>query len=75
MASTIPATMKALIIKEVGPHVSWCHGGHGLSVIFQVGPNGRAVVKDHPVPEIADDEILIKAVAVALNPTDWKRKY
>ena len=26
-----------------------------------------------PVPEINDDEVLVKVVAVALNPTDWKR--
>ena len=30
-------------------------------------------VKDHPVPPVGDDDVLIKTVAVAQNPTDWKR--
>lgn len=30
------------------------------------------VVKDVPLPELSDDEILIKSVAFAANPTDWK---
>ena len=29
-------------------------------------------VLDHPVPEIGDDDILVKTVAVAQNPTDYK---
>ncbi|RDX46877.1 GroES-like protein [Lentinus brumalis] len=32
----------------------------------------RVEVKDHPVPSIADDEILVKTVAVSQNPTDFK---
>ena len=28
---------------------------------------------DVPVPEIDEDEILVKTTAVAQNPTDWKR--
>lgn len=32
-----------------------------------------AKVQDIPVPEIKDDEVLVKVVAVAQNPTDWKR--
>ena len=32
-----------------------------------------AKVVEVPVPEIADDEVLVKVVAVAQNPTDWKR--
>ncbi|TBU65354.1 GroES-like protein [Dichomitus squalens] len=32
----------------------------------------KAVVKDHPVPPVGDDDVLIKTVAVAQNPTDWK---
>ncbi|KAI0797122.1 GroES-like protein [Abortiporus biennis] len=31
-----------------------------------------AIVEEIPVPEIADDEVLIRTSAVALNPTDWK---
>lgn len=30
-------------------------------------------VEEIPVPEIDEDEVLIKNVAIALNPTDWKR--
>lgn len=33
----------------------------------------RAVVKDHPVPAVGNDDILIKTTSVAQNPTDWKR--
>ena len=31
-----------------------------------------AKVVEVPVPEIADNEVLVKVVAVAQNPTDWK---
>ena len=33
---------------------------------------GVAKVVDRPVPKLRDDYILIKVVAIALNPTDWK---
>ncbi|RPD66610.1 GroES-like protein [Lentinus tigrinus ALCF2SS1-7] len=33
---------------------------------------GSIAVKDHPVPEVGPKDILVKTVAVALNPTDWK---
>jgi len=32
----------------------------------------RVQVKEHPVPTVGDDDILVKTVAVAQNPTDWK---
>ncbi|EIW60398.1 GroES-like protein [Trametes versicolor FP-101664 SS1] len=32
----------------------------------------RAVVKDHPVPAVGNDDILLKTTSVAQNPTDWK---
>lgn len=32
---------------------------------------GKAVFKEIPVPTLKDDYILVKVVAVALNPTDW----
>ncbi|KAI0723769.1 GroES-like protein [Cerioporus squamosus] len=32
---------------------------------------GRVAVKDHPVPKVGDDDILVKTAAVSLNPTDW----
>ena len=34
-----------------------------------------AKVQEVPVPEIDEWEILVKVVAVAQNPTDWKCKY
>ncbi|KAI0723729.1 GroES-like protein [Cerioporus squamosus] len=34
--------------------------------------SNRVSVKEHPVPSIADDEVLVKTVAISLNPTDWK---
>ncbi|KAI0924688.1 hypothetical protein AcW2_005498 [Taiwanofungus camphoratus] len=34
---------------------------------------GKTVaVQDHPVPAVGDDDILVKTVALAQNPTDWK---
>ncbi|GHJ90106.1 hypothetical protein NliqN6_6508 [Naganishia liquefaciens] len=32
----------------------------------------KADVKDHPVPELQDNDILVKVAYVAQNPTDWK---
>ncbi|KAI8982823.1 GroES-like protein [Trametes punicea] len=32
----------------------------------------RVAVKDHPVPPVGDNDVLIKTVSVAQNPTDWK---
>jgi len=32
---------------------------------------GKAVLKAIPVPDVEDDYILVRTVAVALNPTDW----
>lgn len=29
------------------------------------------LAKHHPVPKLRPDYILVKVVAVALNPTDW----
>ncbi|TFK91792.1 GroES-like protein [Polyporus arcularius HHB13444] len=34
--------------------------------------NGQVAVREHPVPSIADDEILVKTVAISQNPTDFK---
>ncbi|KAL1947838.1 hypothetical protein VTO73DRAFT_13562 [Trametes versicolor] len=50
MPSTIPQTMKALLIEE----------GH------------KVALKDHAVPLVGDDDVLIKTVSLAQNPTDWK---
>lgn len=32
---------------------------------------GRAVLQSVPIPNVGDDYILVRTVAVALNPTDW----
>ena len=37
-----------------------------------VQAKGSAVVKDVPVPAIDDDDILVKVVCAAQNPTDWQ---
>lgn len=40
---------------------------------LQIKGTGRAeLVSDVPFPKLRDDYILVKTVAVALNPTDWK---
>ncbi|KAI0647512.1 GroES-like protein [Trametes meyenii] len=49
-ATSIPQTMKALIVEE----------------------GQRVAVKDHPIPPVGDDDVLIRTVSVAQNPTDWK---
>jgi NADPH:quinone reductase-like Zn-dependent oxidoreductase len=33
---------------------------------------GKAILTSIPVPKLRDDYILVKTVAVALNPTDWQ---
>ena len=32
---------------------------------------GHAVLQPLPIPKLRDDYILVKTIAVALNPTDW----
>lgn len=32
---------------------------------------GNAILEPIPIPKLQDDYILVKTVAVALNPTDW----
>ena len=32
---------------------------------------GTAVLKSIPIPKLRDDYILVRTVAIALNPTDW----
>lgn len=36
------------------------------------GPKDAKVVEDCSLPKLRSDYILVKTVAVALNPTDWK---
>lgn len=33
---------------------------------------GKAILTSIPVPKLRDDYILVKTVAVAINPTDWQ---
>lgn len=37
--------------------------------------NKAVLVSSRPVPKLRDDCVLVKVVAVALNPTDWKHVY
>ncbi|RDX46878.1 GroES-like protein [Lentinus brumalis] len=34
--------------------------------------SGQVSVKEHPVPTIADNEILVKNIAISQNPAEWK---
>lgn len=36
--------------------------------------NKTAKVEEVPVPTVDDAEVLVQTIAVAQNPTDWKRK-
>lgn len=40
--------------------------------IVSFGNGDARVVTDRPLPKLRDEYILVKTVAVALNPTDWK---
>lgn len=40
--------------------------------IVVVEPTKAALVSDRAIPSLRDEYILVKTVAVALNPTDWK---
>ncbi|KAB8205981.1 Alcohol dehydrogenase GroES-like domain protein [Aspergillus parasiticus SU-1] len=40
--------------------------------IVVTSPQQESLVTDRPIPALRDDYILVKTVAVALNPTDWK---
>ena len=41
------------------------------AVVIQ-GPGKAELVSDRPLPQLRDGYILVKTVAVAINPTDWK---
>lgn len=41
------------------------------AIVIQ-GPGVSKLVNDRPIPKLRDDYILVKTVAVGLNPTDWK---
>jgi NADPH:quinone reductase-like Zn-dependent oxidoreductase len=40
--------------------------------IVVTAPKQESLVSDRSIPTLRDDYILVKTVAVALNPTDWK---
>lgn len=42
---------------------------------FWILGDHKAAVQEIPVPNIDDNEIVVKTVAVAQNPTDWKCAY
>jgi len=41
------------------------------AVVYQ-GPKQAVIVSDRAIPKLRDDYVLVKTVAIALNPTDWK---
>lgn len=41
------------------------------AVVIQEAKLAR-LVHDRPIPKLRDDYILVKTIAVGLNPTDWK---
>ncbi|EMF09482.1 oxidoreductase [Sphaerulina musiva SO2202] len=43
-----------------------------MKAIKCFGPKNAKVIPDAPVPEAPADYLLVKVIAVALNPTDWK---
>lgn len=43
-------------------------------VINQYGGSEQLVEKELPVPEIADDQVLIELKATSINPIDWKMR-
>lgn len=40
--------------------------------IVSFGNRDARLVTDRPIPKLRDEYILVKTVAVVLNPTDWK---
>ncbi len=70
MASEIPTFMKAVVYDEVLSSVlpkPFCSTEPSAQ-------NLQVAVREHPVPNISDDDVLVKTVAISLNPTDYKRK-
>ena len=65
----LPTTMNAVVIQEVRAFLA--SGRHHRC---QVTPQNKTVaVEEKPVPEIGDNELLVKTEYLAVNPTDWKR--
>jgi len=45
---------------------AWYYSEHGSPDVLKLDPNW-------PLPQLKDDQVLIKVVAAALNPIDYKR--
>jgi NADPH:quinone reductase-like Zn-dependent oxidoreductase len=43
-----------------------------MKAIVKTGPKHAELVDDVPVPKLRSGYILVRVVAVAVNPTDWK---
>lgn len=46
---------------------AWVYGDYGEADVLRFD-------ESVPVPEVAEDQVLIKVVAAALNPVDFKRR-
>jgi len=44
------------------------------AIINQYGPPDVLEISDIPKPEIEPDEVLVKVMAAAINPVDWKQR-
>jgi len=42
------------------------------AVIDQFGPSSELQIREIPVPEITDEQILVEVYAASVNPIDWK---
>jgi NADPH:quinone reductase-like Zn-dependent oxidoreductase len=42
------------------------------AIVINPSNKNARLVRDRPLPKLRPDYILVKPVAVALNPTDWK---
>jgi hypothetical protein len=65
MSSQVPSTMKALVQHEtvsIVGNAKWSSSDEYLQ-------EKRAEVKDHPVPKLDKNEILVKVAYVSQNPT------
>lgn len=64
-------------LKDIQPNnMSNAKQTHKAAVITgSRNPKNLTVIKEVPLPELEDNTILIKSVAHAANPTDWKHIY
>ncbi len=62
--------MQALVLVEVRAKLP----DLGVFLMPYYKQGSQVAIQDHPVPVVGDDDILVKNIAVAQNPTDWKCK-